>query len=110
MGLPRPCLEQGCPNVTTNGPRCPTHKAAKNRKRDQARGPRPWYQDPTYRATRKAYNLTGATCWRCGTWLPPGQVTVDHHPPVKEADDWKTCDLLPACATCNSAHGGTLSH
>ena len=110
MGLPRPCIEQGCPNMAAKGARCTTHAAIKNRARDAQRGPRPWYQDPTYRATRKAYNVTGATCWRCGTWCEPGTVTIDHHPPVTQADDWRTCDLLPACARCNSAHGGTLSH
>jgi hypothetical protein len=93
----RRCLEPSCDRLTERT-RCTECQAQRESERNAAR---PWYRDTRYRLVRAHLNKTGAVCWRCGAWCPPGSVTVDHDPQVSSVEDWRTCELRPACAACN---------
>ena len=103
--MKRPCLEPGCPHLTT-GTRCPQHEAARQQARNQAR---PHYQGnwPALSRKLRAEHLAthGPVCPGWGT--PPHPATdlvVDH------ITDRDTTHLQVLCRACNSRKSANNRH
>lgn len=92
---PRPCLQPGCPALTTTGARCPTHTRAKDRQRQQARGDT---YDWEWRQISKAAREAQPWCSRCGATT---DLTTDHVDPRS-----LQAGVVVLCRPCNSSKGG----
>lgn len=101
--MKRPCLEPGCPELTT-GSRCPAHTRAKQRARDATRGTPAqrgygWqYQQNRARVLAMSDGLCGWSCGRAAT-------TADHVIPLSRGGTNDLENLMPSCAPCNSSRG-----
>lgn len=79
--MKRPCIEDGCPALTTTT-RCPAHERA----RDKARGTRQQRgYDQAHVDLRAAYQARmdvgeRFTCWRCGGPVDPSAWHLGHKP------------------------------
>lgn len=52
--------------------------------------------------------LPACRCYRCGTLLHAGTVTVDRIIPGIRGGTYRRNNIRPACGTCNSETGGAL--
>lgn len=103
----KPCIESGCPNPATSGPRCEPHRLAEQRARSKRRGAR--HYDHPYRThcaeLRQAWTADpGTRCSLCARPLENREGfdrwTCDHVNPGDPASP-----LAPAHPHCNSAKG-----
>jgi 5-methylcytosine-specific restriction endonuclease McrA len=102
----RPCIEIGCPGLTT-GTRCAEHE----RQRQQAKWSRNPNRDPEYRKVRQAYaDRLPFPCALCGDFIRvighgPESLTLDHIRPWSVGGTNDPGNLRPAHKRCNSARG-----
>jgi len=102
----RPCIDCGRLSDAT---RCPKHRAAKQRARDQRRGSSSARgYNGQHQRERAAWvpvvDAGMAHCARCGGWIQPGEPwALDH------TDD-RSGYLGPSHKRCNDAAGGRLAH
>lgn len=54
--------------------------------------------------------LATCRCYRCGTLLHDGTLTVDRIKPGCEGGTYRRDNIRPACGPCNSETGGPLAH
>lgn len=103
----RPCIEPGCPALTTRT-RCAIHEqyVKRDRERQRQRGsPTQRGMDYQYqRARLRVLNRDGYRCHWCG-----GQAsTADHLVPRAHGGSSDDGNLVAACLTCNSSRGATV--
>lgn len=99
----RPCLEWGCPNLTTKT-RCELHTKAKQRQRDLVRGtPTQRGYGPEYQRNRTLVLAGGPhpCSWGCGRFA----TTADHRVPLALGGSNDLDNLMPSCAPCNASRG-----
>lgn len=96
----KPCIEPGCPTLTTTT-RCPAHERA----RDKARGtPAARGYDSAHTRLRADYQRRmnrgeTFTCWRCGDPIDPDHWHLGH---TDDRSGWEG----PECVPCNCATSG----
>ena len=101
---PRPCLESGCPLVTTKGTRCDEHRKAKERQRIRYRGKTAarGYGAVWQAAAGKAI---AEQPW-CSYCLTPGDpsnpLTGDHIVRRRDGGPGTAENIRVACRRCNS--------
>jgi 5-methylcytosine-specific restriction protein A len=99
--LPRPCLVDGCPGITTAGrSRCSAHEnqmnAAKRRRRAAAPG------DGAAARLRRTLNIFGVgTCAVCSVRLPAHLLDVDHLVPLIDGGGDYDHNVRPICRSCH---------
>jgi len=106
---PHPCLQPGCPQLTTNT-RCPTHTAQHEQRRG-TRQQRGLGQDHTRNGTAAIQAWVTLHGWTCPGWqtpphpVQPGQLTRDHITPRHHGGTNHPDNYSPLCLSCNSRKG-----
>jgi 5-methylcytosine-specific restriction enzyme A len=100
----RPCIR--CGQHTANRSRCDQCETSYLEAKYQARPPKPWYTDPTYRRNRAKLLARAQHCEFCGTaGDKQNPLTADHLTPVSRGGTNNLDNLRPLCRSCNSRRG-----
>jgi len=98
--MKRVCIEPGCPELTSTGPRCPIHRKVKDAQRQAKRGN--LYTGHDYRGRRARTIAEQPWCSYCGGTY---RLTADH---VVPGDPDSA--LVTSCLSCNVARANRARH
>lgn len=104
----RPCSQPGCPEVATQGSRCPAHaqehEQARRKRYDERRAsPSARGYDAKWRRIRAQFLKSFPQCERCGDQA----TVVDHITPLAQGGTHQWANLQPLCASCHNRKTAT---
>ena len=94
--MQRPCIEPGCPRLTSQGPRCPGHARAYEQGRRAHRREAPSTRAAA-RLRRQVQSQGGAECAHCYRWHPAASIEVDHILPLRDGGTDTDGNVQPLC-------------